>query len=164
MASGEEGLWLTSAEMERLDTLPLSRLSRQTMQKQLERGQHLYFPLMSSFDGESREEFLPLAWWVVDPHSGAVLGYGGVGWGNVTDYILSVQVKLYLLKTSLAPAVAKSALGSFLVCGLAATMTSLKLYSSLGGDLSWAVDQATGQSERLAMFCANVYNRRMNPF
>lgn len=163
MARGEAGLWLSPGEASRLEDLALPRLSKQAMQEQLDHGHHLYFPLSGSLDDWPEDQPLPLAWWRVDPLSGQAIGYGGMGWGNMTEYGLLLQTRVYLLKTSLAPGVAKSALGSFLVCGFAAALTSLQLYSALGGDLPWAVDQAAGKSQRVAEFCLNAYNRRMNP-
>jgi hypothetical protein len=163
MAKGEAGLWLAPEEANQLNDLSLPKLTRRAMREQLDQGQHLYFPLLADMDRWYQDPPSTLAWWSVDPFSGHALGYGGIGWGSFVDYSLLLQTRLYLLKTSLAPGVAKSALGSFLVCGFAAALTSLQLYSALGGDLPWAVDQAAGKSQRVAEFCLNAYNRRMNP-
>ena len=163
MAKGEAGLWLTPEEASQLNDLSLPKLTRRAMREQLDQGQHLYFPLLADMDRWRQDPRSPLAWWSVDPFSGQALGYGGIGWGGFVDYSLLLQTRLYLLKTSLAPGVAKSALGSFLVCGVATALYSLDVYSNMGGDLPWAVDQAAGQGERALKFCANVYNKRMNP-
>lgn len=163
MAKGEEGLWLSQAQASRLDDVSLARPLRDAMQEQLERGQYLYFPLISSLEAWPEDEPFPHAWWTVDPLSGQTLGYGGMGWGNFTDYSLMLQTRLYLLKASLAPTAAKTTFRSFLVCAFAAAMTSLQVYSSFGGDLSWIVDQAAGESERFTKFCLDVYNRYTTP-
>ncbi|PMR79657.1 hypothetical protein C1H70_11145 [Halomonas urumqiensis] len=162
MAKGQEGLWLTQAQARGLDDLTLSRPARQAMQAQLARGQHLYFPLISSLEEWPEDKPFPHAWWSVDPLSGQALGYGGMGWGSFTDYSLMLQTRLYLLKASLAPTVAKSTVGTHLVCGMAVALTSLKLYSSLGNDLHWSLSEASGQAERVANFCANVVNNRIS--
>ncbi|EWG99522.1 hypothetical protein [Halomonas sp. BC04] len=162
MARGEAGLWLSPGEASRLEDFALPRRSTQAMREQFDRGHHLFFPLFASPERSHQDEPSLLAWWSVDPISGHALGYGGIGWGGFVDYSMLVQTRLYLLKASLAPGVAKSTFGTYLVCGIAAALTSLQLYSSFGNDLPGAVDQASGQSERVTKFCLDVVNSRIS--
>lgn len=161
MAKGQEGLWLTQAQASGLDDVALPRPTRQAMQAQLERGQHLYFPLISSLEEWPEDEPSPHAWWSVDPLSGQALGYGGMGWGNFTDYSLMLQTRLYLLKASLAPAVAKTAGGSATVCAAAAALLAVNILT-VGGEPG-LLNIATDQSERLLKFCLEAYDRHTTP-
>ncbi|WP_373181564.1 hypothetical protein [Halomonas campaniensis] len=164
MARGEMGSWLSPEQANRLDDIALPMLSRRAIQEHLERGHHLHFPLLASLDVLSEEEALPLAWWAVNPHSGHTLGYGGMGWGQeLIDYLHLAHAKVYLLKASLAPGVAKSTLGTSLVCLAAGGLIGLQVYSTLGNDLPWVLDEAGGQAERIANFCLDVINRRLPP-
>lgn len=163
MASGDTGLWLAPGEASRLDHLALPRLSGQAIQELLAHGRHLYFPLTASLEDGAEESALPLAWWAVDPHSGQALGYGGIGWGNVSEYIFQIEFKLWAIKAGLAPTTTKTALGGFLACGLATALYSLQWYSTLGGDLPQAVDMVAGESLNVVKFCADFYTRHTNP-
>ena len=161
MASGETGLWLVPGEARQFDNLVLPRLSRLAIQEQLDYGYYLYFPLQTALDKGPGEESLPLAWWALDPASGEVLGYGGIGWGNMTDYAYILHARVYLFKTSLASTVAKSAVGSATVCAVAAALLSVQLLTTTGEP--GLLDIVTDQSERLLKFCLEVYSRRRLP-
>ncbi|MFY0990530.1 hypothetical protein [Halomonas sp. C05BenzN] len=161
MARGDTGAWLTPEQLNRLDELALPTLSRRAIRKQLEHGHHLHFPLLASLDVLSEEKALPLAWWAVDPVSGQTLGHGGMGWGNMTDYAHLLHARLYLLKTSLAPGVAKSAVGSATVCAFAAALLTVQVLTVT--DAPGLLNVVTDRSERLLKFCLEAYNRRMNP-
>lgn len=163
MARGDTGLWLAPGDVSRLDDLVLPRLSRLAIQHQLAQGQHLYFPLAASLEDGAGDKALPLAWWAVDPHSGQALGYGGIGWGNVSEYIFQIEFKLWAIKAGLAPTATKTALGGFLICGFATALYSLQWYSTLGGDLPQVVDMVAGESLNVVKFCADFYIRHTNP-
>ena len=165
LASGVTGAWLSPEQVHRLDELALPLLPQRAIQEQLDKGHHLHFPLLDSLDDWREGESYPLAWWAVDPQSGHALGHGGLGWGNSTGYssLQLLPARLYLLKTSLAPGVAKSTLGTTLVCLAAGGLIGLQVYSTLGNDLPWVLDEAGGQAERLTNFCLDVINRRLPP-
>lgn len=161
MARGDTGFWLSPEDADRLSSLPLLGPSRQTMREQLARGHHLYFPLIASLDDWPKDDPFPLAWWAVDPLGGQTLGYGGMGWGNMSHYATLLHARLYVLRATLAPTVAKSAVGSSLVCAFAAALLSVQIVTAAGEP--GLLNVATDQSERLLKFCMQAYNRRMNP-
>ncbi len=158
MSAGQSGRWLGKADLDWIDEQDFPLITRQAMALQLQEGRLLYLPW------QHPDELLGPSWWKVDPVSGQALGYGHMGWGtSLTEQINLLAVKIYLLKTSLAPAVAKSTLGTYLVCSTAIASFLIAFYTSpfFQGEVPWALDQLGNNSETVINFCKSVLEQRV---